>query len=129
MEWFLIPWMRAVDFTGRSRRKEYWYFQLFNGLVIILLLVFGILYANTGGSVQAIVIPCSAYSLISFLPSLSCTVRRLHDTGRSGWWYWISIIPLIGAIVLLVFLVADSDQGWNEYGHDPKSPDHTEVVI
>jgi len=48
MEWFLIPWMRAVDFTGRSRRKEYWYFQLFNGLVIILLLVFGILYANTG---------------------------------------------------------------------------------
>ena len=74
-------------------------------------------------------IPCSAYSLISFLPSLSCTVRRLHDTGRSGWWYWISIIPLIGAIVLLVFLVADSDQGWNEYGNDPKSPDHTEVVI
>jgi len=129
MEWFLVAWMRAADFTGRSRRREYWYFQLFNGLVFILLLVFGILYQKTGGSLQSMVIPCSVYSLMSFLPSLSCTIRRLHDTGRSGWWYWIGIIPLIGAIILLVFLVSDSDPDWNEYGHSPKSPDNTRVVI
>ena len=129
MEWFLLAWTRAADFTGRSRRSEYWYFQLFNGLVFVVLVVFGILFAKTGGSVQAIIFPCGVYSLLSYVPSLSCTVRRLHDTGRSGWWYCISFIPLIGAIILLIFLITDSDQGWNEYGHNPKSPEYSQNVI
>jgi len=129
MEWFLMAWTKAADFTGRSRRSQYWYFQLFNVLVFVVLLVFGFLFVKTGGSVQAITVPCAVYSLLSFVPSLSCTVRRLHDTGKSGWWYCISFIPLVGAIILLIFLVTDSDHGWNEYGNSPKSTEYSQSAI
>ena len=61
--------------------------------------------------------------LVHFIPSLAVTVRRLHDTGKSGWWLLIAFIPFIGAIVLLVFLVQDSHPGTNEWGPNPKDPD------
>jgi uncharacterized membrane protein YhaH (DUF805 family) len=129
MEWYIMAWSKAADFTGRARRSEYWYFQLFNALVFLALIALGVILRVTGGAVQTITIPCSLYSLICFIPSLSCTVRRLHDTGRSGWWYCISFLPLIGAVILLVFLVTDSEPGWNAYGHNPKVSDYGSAVI
>jgi uncharacterized membrane protein YhaH (DUF805 family) len=128
MRWFLMAWMRAADFSGRSRRKEYWFFHLFNVLVAIGICLIGVLLFGKEG-IQGVAVCCSVYSLVGFVPSLSCTVRRLHDTGRSGWWYFISFIPLIGAIILLVFLVSDSEPGWNPYGHNPKSPEYAPTTI
>jgi len=74
-------------------------------------------------------ITCGVYGLVSFVPNLSCAVRRLHDTGKSGWWYCISFVPLLGAIVLLVFLVLDSDPERNEYGPNPKLAGYGNVII
>jgi uncharacterized membrane protein YhaH (DUF805 family) len=128
MSWFLMAWSRAADFSGRSRRSEYWYFQLFNFFAGIVVCIFGYLFSSPD-SMSTLAIFCSVYGLISFVPSLSVTVRRLHDTGKSGWWYLISFIPLIGAIILLAFMVVDSDPGWNEYGHSPKSAEYARNVI
>jgi uncharacterized membrane protein YhaH (DUF805 family) len=128
MSWFLMAWSRAADFSGRSRRSEYWYFQLFNFFVGIVVCILGYLFSSPG-SIGNLVTFCGIYSLVSFVPSLSVTVRRLHDTGRSGWWYCIGFIPLLGAIILLVFMVTDSDPGWNEYGHSPKSAEYLQNVI
>ena len=94
MSWFVMAWTRATEFSGRSRRKEYWMFTLINSLIGFALML---------------------------LPSWSCSVRRLHDTGRSGWWLLLYLVPGIGLIVL-VFLMFDSQPGRNEYGPNPKSP-------
>ena len=88
---------KYVVFAGRARRSEFWWFALFAGIVYI---VAGILDAVIGSQVIGYLV-----ALALLLPSLAVTVRRLHDTGRSGWWILIGIIPLIGAIVLLVFEV------------------------
>jgi uncharacterized membrane protein YhaH (DUF805 family) len=128
MSWFLMAWSRAADFSGRSRRSEYWYFQLFNFFAAIVVCIFGYLFSSPD-SMGNLAIFCCIYSLVSFVPSLSVTVRRLHDIGKNGWWYLISFIPLIGAIILLVFMVTDGDPGWNEYGHNPKSLEYARNVI
>ena len=108
---------KYVDFSGRARRSEYWYFFLFTIIVSIVAgIIDGILgtrSSNGTGLVGAIA------SLALLLPTLGVGVRRLHDTGRSGWWLLIGLIPLIGAIVLLVFFVQDSHPD-NQYGPNPK---------
>ena len=101
-----------VGFSGRARRSEYWYFFLFNVLVSI---VFSIIDAVIGSQVLGIIV-----SLALLLPGLAVTLRRLHDTDRTGWWIWIAIIPIVGVIVLIVFLCKDSDPGANKYGQSPK---------
>jgi uncharacterized membrane protein YhaH (DUF805 family) len=119
MAWFLLAWTRAAEFSGRSRRKEYWMFQLFNTLIFFALAGMGLLIGRNDP--KNLLVPLlMGYSLLSFIPALSCTVRRLHDTGRSGWWYFIGFIPLIGGIVLFVFTVLDSEPGNNLYGPNPK---------
>ena len=102
-------------FEGRARRKEYWTFTLVN---IIVFFVVGFIGGILGLAVliNAVVV---LYSLAILLPSIAVAVRRLHDTGRSGWWYLL-VITIIGAIVLLVFMVQDSAPGENEYGPNPK---------
>lgn len=101
-------------FSGRARRREYWMFVLFNMLVSIALAVIeGVL----GGPGITVII----YSLAVMIPSIAVAVRRLHDTSRSGWWIFIALIPLIGSIVLLIFLVLDSAEGDNDYGLNPKT--------
>jgi uncharacterized membrane protein YhaH (DUF805 family) len=128
MAWYLLAWQRATDFSGRSRRKEYWMFQLFNLLVVIF--VFGLaLLAGGDTAVKLGADFCFAYCLIAFVPTLAVTVRRLHDTGRSGYWYFISFIPLIGGIILLVLTVLDGDPDRNEYGPNPKVPEDIKVAI
>ncbi|PZQ96687.1 MAG: DUF805 domain-containing protein [Cereibacter sphaeroides] len=116
-----------ATFSGRARRAEYWWFVLFN---IIGSAITGTLdYILFGGTVVetidsvAVVIensPLNAlFGLLVFLPGLSVTVRRLHDVGRSGWWFWIILIPLVGFILLLYWTIRRGDVGPNQYGPDP----------
>lgn len=119
MNWYLEVLKKYVEFSGRARRKEYWFFVLFNFLVYLGLVIIdgltGSLDAKSGIGLLS-----GLYSLAVLLPYLGVTVRRLHDTGRSGWWLLIALIPLVGPIVLLVFMVLDSTPGQNEYGDNPK---------
>lgn len=118
MNWYLDAWKNYVNFTGRSRRTAYWMFVLFNVLAIILANVIDNVLGLAGDGGYG---PLSMiYGLAVFLPGLALAIRRLHDTGRSGWWMLISFLPLIGLIVLIVFFVQDSQPGSNQYGPNPK---------
>jgi len=106
-------------FSGRARRQEYWMFVLFNIIAsTILKFIAGALISMTGLAVLAI-IPL-LYSLAVLIPGFAVLIRRLHDIGKSGWWWLIAFIPLFGWIVLLVFLCLDSQPGDNQYGPNPK---------
>ena len=113
MEWYLMALQKFADFSGRSRRKEYWMFVLINFLISAGLSLF---QGMTSGSSFL----SGLYGLIMLLPSLAVTVRRLHDTGRSGWWVLIGLIPIIGWIWLLVYMAEEGHSGSNEYGANPK---------
>lgn len=97
---------RLTDFSGRSRRSEYWWTALVVGLAT------GIL-SSIGSSVEAILTPLSIFLL------LAVSIRRLHDTGRSGWWYLLQFLPVAGQLILLVFMIKDSSPD-NVYGPNPK---------
>ena len=97
---------RYADFKGRSRRSEYWWVVLFNMLVST---VIGMTIADLA----------AVWSLITLIPSLALCIRRLHDTGRSGWWVLINLIPLVGSIIMIVFLCQDSTED-NQWGPNPK---------
>jgi uncharacterized membrane protein YhaH (DUF805 family) len=99
-------------FSGRARRSEYWWFALFN---IILSVVTTVVDRAIGNPALGLIV-----SLGLLLPSIAVGVRRLHDTDRSGWWMFIALVPLVGAIVLIVFLCQDSRYGDNKYGPSPK---------
>jgi len=120
MNWYLEALKKYAAFSSRARRKEYWYFLLFN---LIISIVLGIVDGVTGSfSPEAgIGLLGSIYALAVFIPGLAVSVRRLHDTDRSGWWLLIALVPLIGAIVLLVFMVQDSKPGENRFGENPKA--------
>ncbi|BCL17304.1 DUF805 domain-containing protein [Micromonospora sagamiensis] len=109
-----------VGFGGRARRAEYWWFALFSLLVGLAASILDIaLDTNIGESVTSGLFSLIA-NLVLLLPSLAVGVRRLHDTDRSGWWVLIGLIPLIGAIVLVVFFVQDGTPGPNRFGPSPK---------
>jgi uncharacterized membrane protein YhaH (DUF805 family) len=114
LHWYLKVLKQYAVFSGRARREEYWMFLLFN--IIIDLVLGGIEGLAGGPGILGII-----YSLAVLIPSIAVSVRRLHDTDRSGWWLLIGLIPLIGAIVLLVFMVQDSQPGENQYGPNPKT--------
>lgn len=101
-----------VTFSGRARRSEYWWFVLFNVLVSI---VAWLLDAAAGNQVFTALVGAGL-----FLPNLAVLARRLHDRGRSGFWIFIALVPVVGAIVLLVFVCQDSTPGENAYGPSPK---------
>ena len=118
MHWYLEVLNKYAVFSGRARRKEYWMFALFNAIIAFVLgLILGILSIALGTNLNIL---SYIYALAIFIPSLAVGIRRLHDTDRSGWWLLIAFIPFIGAIVLLVFLVQDSQSGENQYGPNPK---------
>ena len=114
-----------ADFSGRARRKEYWMFVLFNiifsSVAIFMDNILGaIIIEEKIGGFGFFGYLYVLYTLIIFIPRLAVTVRRLHDVGKSGWMYLISLIPFIGAIWLLVLLVTDGNSGKNEYGENLK---------
>lgn len=113
MDWYLKVLKNYVNFTGRARRKEYWMFALFSAIISIVLMLIEYLI----GLPQSL---SSIYSLAVLLPGLGVGVRRLHDTGRSGWWLLLALVPFIGAIVLIVFFCLDSTPD-NDYGPNPKT--------
>jgi uncharacterized membrane protein YhaH (DUF805 family) len=118
MNWYLDAWKNYANFKGRARRKAYWMFVLFN---LIALVVLSFIESAIGLSSQnGYGILTGLYTLAIILPLIALAVRRLHDTGRSGWWILIGLVPLIGPIVLIVFYVTDSQPGSNEYGPNPK---------
>jgi len=134
MDWYLDVWRKYAEFDGRSRRKEYWMFALFNFLIVMALAivgVFGIASMEHGSGIGGVLfIPLALYFLAFIIPGLAVHVRRFHDIGKSGWmvllFMVLGIIPLVGfiaAIVQLVWLCTDSDPGTNEYGPSPKYPD------
>ena len=120
MNWFLVVLKKYATFSGRAQRAEYWWFYLISTLIIIGLSLIdqatGTLDEETGMGLLT-----TLYSLAILIPSIAVGVRRLHDTGRSGWWLLIGLIPVIGSIVLIVFFVLDSEPGDNAYGANPKA--------
>ena len=120
MQWYLDVLKKYAVFDGRARRMEYWMFFLINLLVGIGLAIID----NITGLTKAAngLNPLNTlYSLAVIIPGLTVTVRRLHDTGRTGWWVLIAFVPCIGAIVLLVWMVMGGDPGQNKYGPSPKT--------
>ena len=119
MDWYIDAFRNYANFRGRARRKAYWMFFLFN---LIAAFLFGIIDAAAGtfDEVSGLGLFGALYSLAIFIPYLALTVRRLHDTGRSGWWMLIAVLPLIGVVVLFIFSVLDGTPGENEYGPNPK---------
>lgn len=101
-----------VNFSGRARRQEYWMFILFHVIAIVVLAMVSVALDNF----YAVVI----YAIATVLPTLAVLVRRLHDVGKSGWFIFVRLIPLIGSIWLFVVLVSEGEHGFNQYGHDPK---------
>ena len=123
MKYFLYCLQHYADFTGRARRSEYWYFVLFNFIVSILIgLSLGVIAGLL--NVPALVYLAYLWSLAVFIPSLAVSVRRLHDIGRSGWWLLLSLIPLVGSIILIIWHCTDSQPGANQYGPNPKEMDY-----
>jgi uncharacterized membrane protein YhaH (DUF805 family) len=119
MSWYLGVMKKYALFSGRARRKEYWMFCLFNILFVIAAMVLdnvlGTAIHGVGyGAIYGL------YFLVTLLPSLAVAVRRLHDTGKSGWFLFIGLIPIIGSIWLLVVLCSDGETSGNKYGMSPK---------
>jgi len=118
MHWYVDVLRQYAVFSGRAQRAEYWMFFLFNLIIGFVLGFIEGLSGISGDSGMSIL--GTLYALAVFIPGLAVAVRRLHDTGRSGWWLLLVFIPLLGAIVLLVFFIMDSQPGTNEYGPNPK---------
>lgn len=177
MNYMFMPLRRYADFNGRSRRKEFWLWQLFNLIVMSLLIIPLIVSfvsatarvnerggitrtdssqssydadggfngeisygSSTGASVKYEADPymmmeelgalpwvlmglIGLWALFIFIPNLAVTIRRLHDQDKSGWFYLLAFIPIVGSIVILIFMVLEGTRGPNRFGEDPKGPD------
>lgn len=122
----MIEWYKKVvfenyaNFSGRARRSEYWYYTLANTILAILAMILdnvaGLAFGNIGyGPLYSVI------ALGTIIPGLAVLVRRLHDVGKSGWFFFIILIPIIGSIWLLVLLCTEGESGTNQYGPDPKN--------
>ena len=124
MKYYLTVLKNYATFTGRARRSEYWYFALFNIIFGVVAMLIDNAMGTTFNFGYGITIPYGylylLYTLFVFIPGLAVTIRRLHDVGKSGWMFLVVLIPLIGAIWLLVLLFTDSQSGSNKWGGNPK---------
>ena len=138
VEWMFLPLKRYADFDGRSRRMEFWMFQLFQWAVYFIWFILFFVFAGvtaavtegaaTTGEEQAIGVVALLlmgviflFALAMFIPNIAVTVRRFHDQDQSGWLCLINLIPL-GGLVVLVFMLLEGTRGPNQYGEDPKGP-------
>ena len=114
MNWYLAVLKNYAQFNGRARRKEYWMFVLFSCLIsLVLAIVEGVI--GLPGVLSGL------YSLGVLVPSFAVLFRRLHDTGRSGWWVLLLFVPLLGALAILFFTAQEGESGENAYGPNPKA--------
>lgn len=113
MSYFLEALKKYATFNGRARRKEYWMYVLFYTIFAFVGFIIDSILGRYG-------IISGIYGLALIIPTIAVTVRRLHDLGKSGFWYFISFIPLIGGIWMLILMCLDGQQGENQYGSDPK---------
>lgn len=127
----MIEWYKKVvfenfgNFNGRARRSEYWFFGLTQVLILFTLVILGAivgsLFDNAFVGLFVGYMVFAFYSMITVVPTLAVTVRRLHDVGKSGWFYFIALIPFVGSIWLLILFCTEGAHGPNEYGADPKN--------
>lgn len=125
-QYALLPLRKYAQFQGRARRAEFWWFYLlFIVAIIVAVVLDGVVSGASEGDLFG---PFTIIAMLAlFVPYLAVAVRRLHDTGRSGWWLLLSLIPLV-SIVLLIFFVLKGQQGTNDYGPDPKD-DQVDAAI
>jgi uncharacterized membrane protein YhaH (DUF805 family) len=131
MNSYVQVWKRAFDFSGRSRRREFWMFTLINIVIGIVLSVLDSLLGLNGFATSAVAgasvtffapgLLSSIYNVLVLLPSIAVGIRRLHDTDRSGFWWFIALVPIVGYLVLIVFWASAGTPGHNRFGADPKS--------
>jgi uncharacterized membrane protein YhaH (DUF805 family) len=131
----MIDWFKKVvfknyaNFEGRARRAEFWYFYLFSIVIFIppyILFIIGAVQESTSVMiVSGIILAIIGFGLLA--PTLAVYVRRLHDTGKSGWYLLLSLIPLVSLIVF-IFTLLESDNFTNKYGKDPKNPDQDDEL-
>lgn len=121
IDYMKLALSRYADFSGRSRRMEYWMFFLLNiGVSIVATILDGIL--GMSGMIAGAYGPLSVIAMLALLvPGIAVAVRRLHDQDKSGWWLLLAFIPILGGLVLLVFMFLEGTKGDNQYGPDPKA--------
>jgi len=119
MNYYLDVLKKYAEFTGRARRKEYWMFLLFNTIIS-----YALQFVDHFISDSPLGFLSGIYSLAVILPSLAVGIRRLHDVNKSGWYYLLLLLPIIGWIWLIILLATDGTQGPNKYGADPKNPEN-----
>jgi len=118
VSWYIgILTQKYADFNGRARRKEFWYFVLCNLAISFALIILSCI-PILGWLFRVV---SSLMGLALFIPNLAIGIRRLHDTDRSGWWILLALIPLVGAIILIVWAAMEGTVGDNQYGPDPKA--------
>ena len=113
MKWFMAALKKYADFSGRAQRSEFWFFILF---LLIILIVLGVIDSVVG--TNGILAGIGLLGLI--IPSISVAVRRLHDIDKSGWFYFVQLIPAVGGFIFLYFMIKDGTPGSNQYGNNPK---------
>jgi len=119
MGWYLEVLKKYAKFNGRAHRKEYWMFVLIN--IVVAFVLAAIDYGMGSMSSSGYGLLGSIYTLGILVPSIAVSVRRLHDTSRSGMWYLMAFVPVIGPIALLIFLAQESHVGSNQYGELPRA--------
>jgi uncharacterized membrane protein YhaH (DUF805 family) len=119
MDWYFSVLKNYAVFEGRARRKEYWYFLLCNSIITALLLCIDVLFSGVTQDIGTGLLT-GFYNILMFIPALAVAVRRLHDTNRSGWWLLLLAIPVIGGLVIFIFMIQNSQVGTNDYGINSK---------
>ena len=120
MSWYIECLKKYAIFDGRARRKEFWMFTLVNSIIIVFSIILDNLCGTQGTGIDRGII-FNIYLILSLLPSIAVSVRRLHDLGKSGWFYCIILIPGIGALMLAIALAKDGIPGENKYGSNPNT--------
>ncbi|MEM6629528.1 MAG: DUF805 domain-containing protein [Bacteroidota bacterium] len=128
MNWYIKVLRQYADFSGRARRMEYWMFSLFHTLFLCSLFFVEAVVGSTIGFFS-FGIGAILYYFGTIIPALAVTVRRLHDVGKSGWWFLISFVPLIGPIWFLILTLTEGEHGPNPWGSDPKRPEESEEDV
>ena len=122
MSWYFIVLQKYITLKGRARRKEFWYFLLFHNIIAAITMILDSLVWDFDLAKDGMGFLTIAYVLATIPPSIAVCVRRLHDTGRSGWWIFIPFVPVIGAFLWLYFTLQNSEPGdSNRFGPNPKA--------